>query len=231
MSAGNIANKLANNIANNNSEITVELTAEANMPTRHGDFLLRSYRTTQSNNRVAKAKPGAETSDGNPCLILCLSTGLDTEKTPMVRLHSACMTGEIFGSLRCECSQQLDLALAHIALHGSGALVYLDQEGRGIGIENKIRAYALQDRGLDTVDANIALGLPVDDRDFAPAAALLRALGIDCCSLLTNNPDKAAALAVAGIEVQQTVALLASQDHPACRHYLHTKKERMGHSL
>jgi len=217
--------------AQNTVNYRIELTAEANMPTRHGDFLLRSFRSTQTNKVCTDTSAGMQSDPDSTNMMLCLSRGLELGKIPMVRLHSACMTGEIFGSLRCECSQQLDLALSQISQYGSGALVYLDQEGRGIGIENKIRAYALQDQGLDTVDANIALGLPVDDRDFAPAAQLLRELGIDSCSLLTNNPDKVAALASAGVDVQQRVELLAQQDHPTCRHYLQTKKVRLGHRL
>lgn len=192
--------------------------ASAKLPTRYGDFHLHSF----------SALPEA-TREQSPTL--CLTLGLECDKIPLVRIHSECITGEVFGSLRCECSQQLDDAMERISRYGSGAIIYLRQEGRGIGIENKIKAYALQDRGLDTVEANVALGLPVDARDFNPAALALKILDIDRCHLLTNNPHKTAALVSAGIHVEQELSIQIESQHPTCTQYLQTKKEKLGHRL
>ncbi len=147
---------------------------------------------------------------------------------PLVRLHSECLTGDVFGSLKCDCGPQLREALRLIAAAGGGVLLYLRQEGRGIGLANKLRAYALQDRGLDTVEANHRLGFADDERGYAHAAAMLRALGIDNVRLLTNNPGKAAALASAGIAVVERVA----HHMPANPHnadYLAVKRAKSGH--
>lgn len=149
---------------------------------------------------------------------------------PLVRLHSECLTGDVFGSLKCDCGPQLKEALRIIGLSGGGVLLYLRQEGRGIGLANKIRAYALQDRGLDTVDANSRLGFSDDERDYGHAAAMLRALGIDEVRLLTNNPSKVEGLEAAGIRVTERVA----HQMPANPHnadYLDTKHKRSGHLL
>ncbi len=147
---------------------------------------------------------------------------------PLVRLHSECLTGDVFGSLKCDCGPQLHTALRLIEEAGGGVLLYLRQEGRGIGLANKIRAYALQDRGLDTVEANRRLGFADDSRDYGLAAAMLRALGIDAVRLLTNNPAKLAGLASAGIKVVDRVA----HHMPANPHnadYLATKRRKSGH--
>ncbi|WP_240309429.1 MULTISPECIES: GTP cyclohydrolase II [Sphingomonas] len=147
---------------------------------------------------------------------------------PLVRLHSECLTGDVFGSLKCDCGPQLHAALRLIAEAGAGVLLYLRDEGRGIGLSNKIRAYQLQDRGLDTVEANRRLGFPDDVRDYALAAAMLRALGIDRVRLLTNNPAKLAGLAAAGIEVVERVAHhMPTNPHNA--DYLATKQRKSGH--
>jgi GTP cyclohydrolase II len=151
-------------------------------------------------------------------------------KPPLVRLHSECLTGDVFGSLKCDCGPQLREALRIIGTGGGGVLLYLRQEGRGIGLSNKVRAYSLQDRGLDTVDANRRLGFADDERDYGHAAAMLRALGIDRVRLLTNNPDKVAGLEGAGIEVSERVA----HQMPANPHnadYLATKRKKSGHLL
>ncbi|MCK1823652.1 GTP cyclohydrolase II [Streptomyces sp. XM83C] len=142
--------------------------------------------------------------DGEEHLAVVLGEPAGPDAVPLVRLHSECLTGDVFGSARCDCGPQLREAVERIAEHG-GVLLYLRQEGRGIGLYNKLDAYALQDEGLDTYEANAALGLPEDDRDYTAAAQMLRALGIDRLDLLSNNPDKAAQLRALGIDVRDRV--------------------------
>jgi len=159
---------------------------------------------------------------------VALVVGAFGGQPPLVRLHSECLTGDVFGSLKCDCGPQLKEALRIIGEAGGGVLLYLRQEGRGIGLANKLRAYALQDRGLDTVDANRRLGFGDDERDYAHAAAMLKALGIDRVRLLTNNPNKVAALEAEGIKVAERVA----HHMPANPHnadYLAVKREKSGH--
>ena len=159
---------------------------------------------------------------------VALIVGAFSGKPPLVRLHSECLTGDVFGSLKCDCGPQLKEALRLIATAGGGVLLYLRQEGRGIGIANKIRAYALQDRGLDTVDANLRLGFADDERDYEQAAAILRSLGIGEVRLLTNNPAKVAGLEQAGIRVAERVGHhMPVNPHNA--DYLATKRSRSGH--
>lgn len=161
---------------------------------------------------------------------VALVVGAFAGRPPLVRLHSECLTGDVFGSLKCDCGPQLRQALRIIGDSGGGVLLYLRQEGRGIGLANKIRAYSLQDRGLDTVDANRRLGFADDERDYGHAAAMLRALGIDRVRLLTNNPAKVEGLEAAGIDVTERVA----HQMPANPHnadYLATKRKRSGHLL
>ncbi|WP_338056344.1 GTP cyclohydrolase II [Sphingomonas ginkgonis] len=159
---------------------------------------------------------------------VALMVGAPGGRPPLVRLHSECLTGDVFGSLKCDCGPQLHEALRLIAADGGGILLYLRQEGRGIGLANKLRAYALQDRGLDTVEANRRLGFPDDARDYALAAAMLRTLGFDRVRLLTNNPNKLAGLAAEGIEVVERVAHhLPANPHNA--DYLATKRKKSGH--
>ena len=159
---------------------------------------------------------------------VALIVGAFAGKPPLVRLHSECLTGDVFGSLKCDCGPQLKEALKIIGAEKGGVLLYLRQEGRGIGLANKLRAYALQDRGLDTVDANRRLGFADDERDYGHAAAMLRALGIDRVRLLTNNPAKVAGLEEAGIAVAERVAHhMAANPHNA--DYLATKHSRSGH--
>lgn len=159
---------------------------------------------------------------------VALLIGAPGGEPPLVRLHSECLTGDVLGSLKCDCGPQLDGALAAIAAAGWGILLYLRQEGRGIGLVNKLRAYALQDQGFDTVDANLRLGFGDDERDFTVAAAMLRRLGQERVRLLTNNPRKVAALEAAGIEVAERVPLRAGLN-PHNRAYLDTKRARSGH--
>ncbi len=147
---------------------------------------------------------------------------------PLVRIHSQCLTGDVFGSLRCDCRQQLEMALGMIAEEGAGILIYEQQEGRGIGLMPKLQAYELQDAGLDTVEANEKLGFKADQREFALPAEMLKALGVKKMRLLSNNPDKVAAVERAGIEVVERVPCeIAPSAHTA--DYLRTKKEKMGH--
>lgn len=161
---------------------------------------------------------------------VALMIGTPSGEPPLVRLHSECLTGDVLGSLKCDCGPQLDAAIAAIRASGWGILLYLRQEGRGIGLINKLRAYALQDQGFDTVDANTRLGFAVDSRDFAVAARMLTLLGQDRVRLLTNNPEKVAQLQAAGIAVVERVAhILPSNPHNA--HYLATKRDRTGHQF
>jgi GTP cyclohydrolase II len=158
----------------------------------------------------------------------------DGDRPPLVRLHSECLTGDVLGSLKCDCGQQLDAALEAMAQEaragGWGVLLYLRQEGRGIGLINKLRAYQLQDQGFDTVDANTRLGLPAEARDFPVAARMLSLLGVHRTRLMTNNPEKVAALAAAGVEIVERVPH-ALPANPHNRRYLATKRDRAGHLL
>ncbi len=176
--------------------------------------------------RIVAFRP---TDGGQEHLAIVIGTP-DGGRPPLVRLHSECFTGDLLGSLRCDCGQQLRGAIAEIAREGAGALLYLAQEGRGIGLVNKLRAYRLQDEDYDTVDANVMLGYDADERIYQPAAEMLRQLGFDRVRLLTNNPDKVAQLARCGIEVVERVP----HSFPANGHnefYLRTKKQRSGHLL
>jgi 3,4-dihydroxy-2-butanone 4-phosphate synthase/GTP cyclohydrolase II len=173
-----------------------------------------------------------ETSDGSRRVetALAIVLGDVTEGAPLLRIHSQCFTGEVLGSLRCDCSEQLEIAMQAIAEEGRGLLIYEHQEGRGIGLMSKLRAYALQDEGLDTVEANHALGFEADYRDFGLPVAILRELGVGRVRLLTNNPKKSRALLDAGIEVVAQVACEAAPN-PHSLAYLRAKKEKMGHAL
>lgn len=150
--------------------------------------------------------------------------------TPLLRLHSECLTGDVFGSLKCDCGEQLDAALQRIQTSGCGVLLYLRQEGRGIGLVNKIKAYALQETGLDTVDANRALGLPDDMREYSLALGMLDWLGVTKVHLLTNNPTKISALSMSGVQVVSRESIEMSAN-TVNHDYLQTKKIRMGHLL
>lgn len=186
---------------------------EARLPTVHGDVTVRGYRD-------------ARTGDEHVALVVPPKEGV----VPIVRVHSECLTGDAFGSIRCDCGPQLDAAIARIVEEG-GAVVYLTgHEGRGIGILSKIKAYALQDSGRDTVDANTDLGLPVDRREYGAAAAILHDLGLGEIRLLTNNPAKVEGLRASGIACVERVPHLVGA-HPENEHYRRTKVERMGHLL
>lgn len=191
-----------------------DIPADARLPTSQGDFRIRVFHEETTNlDHVA--------------LTLGDMSGPDPV---LVRVHSECLTGDAFGSLRCDCGPQLDTALARIQEVGWGCLVYLRQEGRGIGLHAKIQAYNLQDQGADTLDANLLLGHPADARDYRIAAEILREVGIDRVCLLTNNPDKTLQLQSLDIDVIESMPLVTgvSDDN---REYLITKAERMGHSI
>src|ERR1700757_2416399 len=161
---------------------------------------------------------------------LLLMLGDLQNRVPLLRIHSQCLTGEVLGSLRCDCRGQLELAMSAIADEGSGLVIYEYQEGRGIGLMAKLKAYALQDEGLDTVEANHALGFDADCRDFSLAVAILHEIGIDRVRLMSNNPQKVEALTKGGIEVVELIACEAPPS-PYALSYLRTKKKKMGHSL
>lgn len=189
----------------------VEFVAETLLPTVHGTFRVRAYRDVRN---------GSE-----PLAIV--SGDVQGRAGALVRVHDECLTSEVLGSLRCDCREQLEHALARIAREG-GAVIYLRQEGRGIGLANKIAAYALQERGLDTVDANRALGLPDDAREYSAAAAILADLGLDDIRLLTNNPRKIELLGALGVRVRAREPSLVPAN-PHNRGYLSAKRARMGH--
>lgn len=192
----------------------VEKGEEVDMPTAYGHFHLIPFRQKDNNlEHIALIK--GDVSDGRPVL---------------VRVHSSCMTGDIFGSRRCECGEQLHLAMQMIEKEGRGAVIYLNQEGRGIGLMDKIKAYKLQENGLDTVDANLHLGHKADERDYGVGANILHALGIQKMRLMTNNPMKRIGLEGYGLEITENVHLEVEPNEYNER-YMHTKKERMGHNL
>lgn len=189
--------------------------ASADFPTRWGQFRIYGFRL----NPVANGKPEEA---------VALVMGDVHASPPLVRIHSQCLTGDVFGSLRCDCRQQLEMALGMIAEEEAGILIYEQQEGRGIGLMPKLQAYELQDSGLDTVEANEKLGFKADHREFALPAEMLKALGVKKVRLLSNNPEKVAALERAGIEVVERVPCEVEPSEHA-EEYLRTKKEKMGH--
>jgi GTP cyclohydrolase II len=191
--------------------------ASADFPTRWGQFRIHGFRLEP----IANGKPEEA---------VALVMGDVRSAPPLVRIHSQCLTGDVFGSLRCDCRQQLEMALAMIAGEGAGILIYEQQEGRGIGLMPKLQAYELQDSGLDTVEANEKLGFKADHREFALPAEMLKALQIKEVRLLSNNPDKVAALESAGIRVVERVPCEVTAS-PQAEEYLKVKKEKLGHLL
>lgn len=196
------------------TEKVVEIGEEVDMPTRYGHFSLIPFR--QINNGLEH--------------IALIKGQWQPDEPILVRVHSSCATGDIFGSMRCECGEQLHLAMQMIEREGKGVVLYMNQEGRGIGLMNKIRAYKLQEGGLDTVDANVHLGFKPDERDYGVGANILRILGVTKMRLLTNNPVKRVGLESYGLTVVENVPIEVAPN-PFNLRYMHTKKTRMGHDL
>ncbi len=192
--------------------ITVEKVATANLPTEIGEFKIAGYRSLTSDEEFVALYKGE----------------LDADVPTLVRIHSQCLTGDVFGSIKCDCGPQLHKTMEMIEAEGRGAIVYQQQEGRGIGIINKIRAYALQDRGADTVEANEQLGFEVDSRDYQQCAEILFDLGLCQVRVISNNPDKLKALEDAGLRIVERIPIEVDAEEPAA-HYLKTKREKMGH--
>jgi 3,4-dihydroxy 2-butanone 4-phosphate synthase/GTP cyclohydrolase II len=194
--------------------VNPEKVAQAKFPTRYGEFEIYGFESEidgEQSVALVKGDPGSS-------------------EIPLVRIHSQCFTGDTLNSLRCDCGDQLENALRQISQVGCGILIYQMQEGRGIGLINKLRAYQLQDLGVDTVEANLQLGFDADERNYEFCAEILRFLRVKAVRLLSNNPDKIRGLEDAGIQVVERVPLIV-QSSPFCRDYLRTKKEKMGHLL
>jgi len=193
---------------------TVERLAEACLPTEFGQFRIIGYRSLLSNEEFVALTLGE----------------LQRDQPTLIRIHSQCLTGDVFASLKCDCGRQLRAAMELIAREGRGAIVYQQQEGRGIGIINKIRAYALQDKGADTIEANVRLGLAVDQREYAQCVEIFLDLGLRDVRVMSNNPAKLRAIMQSELNVVERVALEVPPT-PAALSYLRTKKEKMGHLL
>lgn len=196
------------------AEISVERVAVARLPTEVGEFMIAGYRSLSS----------------DEAFVVLFKGEMRRELPTLVRIHSQCLTGDVFGSVKCDCGRQLHRAMQMIEEEGRGAIVYQHQEGRGIGILNKLRAYALQDEGADTVEANEQLGFAVDLREYRQCAEVLFDMGLCKVRLLSNNPLKVRALEEASLEVVERVPIEVETHEPA-GHYLRTKKEKMGHLL
>jgi 3,4-dihydroxy 2-butanone 4-phosphate synthase/GTP cyclohydrolase II len=194
--------------------LTVEKVATAKLPTKRGDFTIAGYRSLISDEEFVVLYKGE----------------MDGDVPTLVRIHSQCLTGDVFGSIKCDCGPQLHRAMEMIEAEGRGAIVYQQQEGRGIGIINKIRAYALQDEGADTVEANELLGFEADARDYQQCAEILFDLGLCKVRVISNNPDKLRALESAGLNVVERIPIEVISEKNAAQ-YLRTKKEKMGHIL
>ncbi len=194
--------------------LSVERVSVANLPTRYGEFKIAGYRARESGEEFVAIFKGE----------------IKRETPTLARIHSQCLTGDVFGSLKCDCGAQLHHTMEMIEAEGRGAIVYQMQEGRGIGIINKIRAYALQDAGADTVEANEQLGLAVDLREYRQCAEILFDLGLCHVRIISNNPLKLRAMEEAGLQVVERVAIEVPHTEPAM-HYMRTKKAKLGHLL
>jgi 3,4-dihydroxy 2-butanone 4-phosphate synthase/GTP cyclohydrolase II len=193
---------------------TVERVAVANLPTEWGDFQIAAYRSLTTEEEF----------------VVLFKGEMKRDVPTLVRIHSQCLTGDVFGSTKCDCGRQLHQTMQMIQQEGRGAIVYQQQEGRGIGIVNKIRAYALQDLGADTIEANVRLGLAVDLRDYRQCAEILFDLGLCKVKVISNNPLKLQALEEAGLQIVERVSIEVDSTEDAAE-YLRTKKEKMGHLL
>jgi GTP cyclohydrolase II len=202
------------------SDFVVRKMAEADFPTRWGHFRILGFE--------GHFGDGSPANDRRKEEAVALVMGDIHSAPPLVRVHSQCLTGDVFGSLRCDCRQQLEMALQMIGEAGAGVLLYEQQEGRGIGLMPKLQAYGLQDQGLDTVQANVELGFKADHREFQLPAEILKSLGLKEVKLLSNNPQKVAALESVGIKVVERVPCEV-EAHAASERYLNTKKEKLGH--
>lgn len=196
------------------SSFQLKHAAEAHFPSEYGIFRIHGFEG-HTGGKVEEA-------------VVLIMGEANTGEPPLMRIHSQCLTGDVFHSLRCDCRAQLEIALKAVAAEGRGLIIYEHQEGRGIGLMNKLRAYALQDGGADTIEANEQLGFESDLRDYCLPGAILKYLGIGRVRLMSNNPDKVKALEDAGIEVTERVPCVA-EENEARRVYLETKRDRMGH--
>ena len=202
--------------------MSYQFITSATLPTRHGEFDIHVFENNEGQEHVMLTV-GLSVADHD-------ETSPKQQPAPLVRIHSECLTGDAFSSLKCDCGPQLNTAMQAIQEAGVGAILYLRQEGRGIGLTNKIRAYALQDQGHDTLDANLMLGLPADARIYDMCGPMLAHVGVDAVRLITNNPDKVAYLTEHGIDVVERVPLLVGVNEQNAE-YLATKRDRMGHLL
>ncbi len=200
--------------------------ADADFPTRWGHFRILGFEGIVENPAACNDNIPAPAIRTESAVALVM--GDIHAAPPIVRIHSQCLTGDVFHSLRCDCRQQLELALATIADTGTGILLYEQQEGRGIGLMAKLRAYELQDKGLDTIEANLELGYEADCRHFELPAAILKAMNVPAVRLITNNPEKVEALELAGIQVVERISAEVPAE-PTNERYLATKREKMGH--
>jgi len=207
------------------SNSAIQQVASADFPTRWGNFRIYGFR--QSLDSAVKSAINSSGKNEEEEAVALVMGDVKT-RPPLVRIHSQCLTGDVFHSLRCDCRQQLELSLTMIAAEGAGILIYEQQEGRGIGLMAKLQAYELQDAGLDTVEANERLGFKADHRDFTLPAEILKALGVTEVRLLSNNPDKVDALERAGVRVVERVPCEVTPS-PHAEEYLKTKKEKLGH--
>jgi GTP cyclohydrolase II len=205
---------------------SIRKVADADFPTRWAHFRILGFEGILEHAEPATADDPAPQKRVESAVALVL--GDVHAAPPIVRIHSQCLTGDVFHSLRCDCHDQLHLALARIADEGAGILLYEQQEGRGIGLMAKLRAYELQDQGLDTVEANLSLGYRADHREFELPAEILKYLGVSAVRLMTNNPEKVAALESAGVSVVERISA-AIPSEPTFERYLQTKHEKMGH--
>lgn len=205
---------------------SVRKVADADFPTRWGRFRILGFEGTNVGPEPCHAGTAAPSLKTECAVALVMGDILSTP--PITRIHSQCLTGDVFHSLRCDCRLQLELALERIADEGSGILLYEQQEGRGIGLMAKLKAYELQDQGFDTVQANLELGFKPDCREFELPAAVLKSMGVESVRLITNNPEKVAALESAGIKVVERISAEVEPED-TFRDYLKVKREKMGH--